>query len=143
MRPLRKLRTLILAALLTVPAFAHHSFSMFDLKNRKTLQGTVTQFKWSNPHVFIEIDVPQDSGEVQHYSIETASPSWLSRYGWKHNSIKPGDKVSLVMFPLRDGKSGGALQQVTLADGTVCRGGIDADENGKATDTVVIGCHKP
>lgn len=100
-------------------AFAHHSFAMFDHVNRVTLSGTVTQFQWTNPHVFIELDVPDEKGGLKHYSIECASPNVLMRVGWKYSDVKKGDKVTLLVNPLKNGDAGGMLETATLADGRV------------------------
>jgi hypothetical protein len=101
---------------LTRPVAAHHSFALFDHANRVTVSGTVTKFDWTNPHVFIELDVPDGNG-TKHYSVECASPNVLTRVGWKYNDIKKGDKVTLLVNPLRNGQPGGMLEQATLADG--------------------------
>jgi len=106
------------AALLTVvPELrAHHSFAMFDTAKSVTLTGTVTTFEWTNPHAYIEIDVP-DSGTTKHWSIELGSPSILMQSGWKFKDIKHGDKVTAQLSPLKSGQPGGLLIQVTLPDG--------------------------
>ncbi len=98
-------------------ANAHHSFAMFDHVNRVTLTGTVSEFQWTNPHVFIEIDVPDGKGAIRHYSIECASPNVLMRIGWKYSDVKQGDKVTLLVNPLKNGDPGGMLETATLADG--------------------------
>jgi hypothetical protein len=99
------------------PAEAHHSFAMFDHVNRVTIAGTVTDFQWTNPHVFIELDVPDGKGGSSHYTVECASPNVLTRVGWKFSMIKRGDKISALINPLRDGSRGGMLETVTLSDG--------------------------
>ena len=81
------------------PVLAHHSFTMFDMTKRLTLTGTVTSFEWTNPHAYIEIDVPDEKGAVKHWSIELGSPSILMQSGWKFSSIKTGDKVTLIINP--------------------------------------------
>jgi hypothetical protein len=101
------------------PLAAHHSFAMFDSVNRTTITGTVTRFEWTNPHVFIEIDVPGRAGDVKHWSVELGSPSILMRSGWKFSDIKAGDKVTAVINPLRDGRPGGMLYRLTLPDGSM------------------------
>jgi hypothetical protein len=105
------------AALVPMAALAHHSFAMFDHVHRITLAGTVTRFQWTNPHVFIELDVPDANGALKHYSIECASPNVLMRGGWKYTDVKLGDKVKLLINPLKDGTAGGMLEEATLADG--------------------------
>lgn len=100
------------------PALAHHSFAMFDRQKEVTLNGTVKEFQWTNPHSFIEIEVPEGAAAVT-YSIEMNSPNNLTRQGWHSTSLKPGDKVVLMMNPLRDGSHGGLFVSVKLPDGKV------------------------
>jgi hypothetical protein len=95
---------------------AHHSFALFDHVNRVTVTGTVGKFDWTNPHVFIMLDVTE-GGATKRYTVECASPNVLTRVGWKFNDVKVGDKVTLLVNPLRNGEPGGMLEQVTLADG--------------------------
>lgn len=116
-----------LAALaVAAPASAHHSFAMFDQKKVMTLEGTVTQFQWTNPHSFIEIDVP-GSSKPTHWSIELNSPNNLKRQGWSRSSLKTGDKVTLRMNPLRSGEKGGLFLDVRLANGKVLDSGLPKD----------------
>src|SRR4029453_18571043 len=79
------------------PAMAHHSFSMFDQTKQVTLNGVVTSFEWTNPHAYIEIDVPDESGSVKHWSVEMGSPSILMQSGWKFKDIKHGDKGTVKL----------------------------------------------
>jgi hypothetical protein len=108
---------------MAVPSIAHHSFTMFDLDKKITLTGTVTSFEWTNPHAYIEVDVPSENGEVKHWSIEMGSPSILMRSGWKANSLKAGDKATLIVNPLKSGQAGGFLFYLTLPDGRVLGNG--------------------
>lgn len=98
-------------------AAAHHSFSMFDQTKQVTLNGTVTAFEWTNPHAYIEVDVADEKGAVKHWSVEMGSPSILMQSGWKFKDVKRGDKITVKLSPLRDGKSGGLLIEAKLADG--------------------------
>jgi len=102
---------------LSVPVLAHHSFTMFDMTTKITVTGTVTNFEWTNPHCYIEIDVPDDSGAVKHWSVEMGSTSILQGSGWKFSSLKKGDKTTLVINPLKTGQAGGFLNTATLPDG--------------------------
>jgi hypothetical protein len=102
--------------------FAHHSFAMFDTANPITISGVVTAFEWTNPHVYIEVDVP-DGQATKHWAIELGSPSILMRGGWKFSTIKKGDKITAVVSPLRNGESGSLLNRITLADGRVLGNG--------------------
>jgi hypothetical protein len=105
------------------PALAHHSFTMFDMTKRITLVGTLTSFEWTNPHAYIEIDVPGEGGELKHWSIELGSPSILMSSGWKYSSLKKGDKITLIINPLKTGLAGGFLYTATLPDGRVLSNG--------------------
>lgn len=124
---------LVLAAT-TTAAFAHHSFAMFDHDHQIKLAGTVTHFQWTNPHVYIDLDVTPRSGgaatSAKHYTIECANPGILDRSGWKWNMIKVGDKITAVVAPLRSGQPGGLLKVVKLADGREFDNGAPA---GKAS----------
>jgi hypothetical protein len=105
------------------PVLAHHSFTMFDMTKRVTLIGTITSFEWTNPHAYIEIDVPDEKGAVKHWSIELGSPSILMQSGWKFNSIKAGEKLTLIINPMKSGQAGGFLSTATLPDGRVLSNG--------------------
>ena len=96
---------------------AHHSFAMFDTARQVTLSGTVTAFEWTNPHAYIEIDVQADGDGTTHWSVELGSTSILMQGGWKFNDLKRGDRITLVLNPLRNGDPGGLLVYVTLPDG--------------------------
>lgn len=100
-------------------ANAHHSFAMFDQSKKLTVKGTITEFQWTNPHSFIEIDTTGADGKKTHWSLELNSPNNLKRQGWTRNAVKPGDVVSVTFNPLRDGKPGGLFNSVTLPNGKV------------------------
>jgi len=109
--------SIALAMLMVAPAFAHHSFAVYDHTRTVTLRGTVTRFQWTNPHAFIEMDVQQSDGSMKHYSVELTSINMMQRVGWRSNMIKPGDKVQVVMAPLLSGEAVGLGLEVVLADG--------------------------
>jgi hypothetical protein len=118
------LQVAAVATLCTASASAHHSFAMFDTSKKLTIAGTVTAFEWTNPHAYIEVDVQDDSGAVKHWSVELGSPSILQKSGWKFNTLKYGDKVTLVVNPLKSGQPGGGfLERITLSDGRVLGNG--------------------
>ena len=100
--------------LAAAPAFAHHSFAMFDNTKNVTLEGTIKEFQWTNPHSWVQIVVKDASGKDVEWSIEGGSPNGLARQGWKRTSLKPGDKAVLVMHPLKDGTAGGSLVTVSV-----------------------------
>ncbi|MDB5461079.1 MAG: hypothetical protein JWO72_2820 [Caulobacteraceae bacterium] len=99
-------------AIVAGPASAHHSYAMFDSATTMTLAGTVVSWDWTNPHSFLQF-----MADGQHWDLEAASPSMLSRAGMTRNSLKPGDKVTVKLHPRRDKALGGSLQSVVLADG--------------------------
>jgi hypothetical protein len=107
------------AALASGPALAHHSFAMFDRDKNVTLNGTVKEFQWTNPHSWIQVNVPDASGALVEWSIECGSPNMLARQGWKSSVLKPGDKVAVLIHPMKDGTHGGSMVSVTLDDGRV------------------------
>ena len=112
---------LLICALAIGPlaAYAHHSMTGFDRTKTVTLNGTVRQFKWANPHSWIEIEAPNDKGEVMVWNVEMTAPGILARAGWKSTLLKPGDKVSIIIRPLLTGDPGGQFVSVTLPDGQV------------------------
>ena len=110
-------------ALAAMPALAHHSFAMFDQSKQMTLEGTVHEFQWTNPHSFIELDVAK-GGKVQRWAIELNSPNNLTRQGWRRTSLKAGEKISVRIAPLRDGHPGGLFLDLRKADGKVLDSGL-------------------
>lgn len=128
---------MILPALLALGVFsggsalAHHSFAPYESTLQIKLSGVVSEFRWVNPHVYIEIDAADEkTGEKRHWLIEGASTSILNRAGWKFNMIKPGDRITVIVSPLRNGEPAALLKQITLADGRKFSNGAVA---GRAT----------
>jgi len=115
---------LALAALIgiTAPVQAHHSFAMFDKSHLVTVKGALHKLEWTNPHVYLFVATPGAGGVPKEYTIEGGSINILSRKGWKVNTLKVGDSISVSFYPLRDGGPGGLLDSVTLPDGTVKKG---------------------
>ena len=105
------------ASLMAVPALAHHSFAMFDAEKTTDLTGTVKEFEWTNPHVWIHLMVPDAQGKAQEWSLEMQAIAQDSAGGWRKDSVKPGDKISIQFHPLKDGTRGGQLVSATLASG--------------------------
>jgi hypothetical protein len=111
---------LVIAVLLTASsALAHHSNAAFDGDKVIVLKGTVTQWKWSNPHVWIFLSVDDDKGGKQEWAIEGRTPGQLLRAGWSRSSLKLGDVITVDFSPAKDGTRTGLLTRVRLEDGTV------------------------
>ena len=96
---------------------AHHSAAMFDQTQQITLSGTVREFQWSSPHCYIQLLASADKSAPQEWSLEMAAPMYLYRLGWRPSTVKAGDKITVSVHPLRDGKRGGLLFKATTADG--------------------------
>ncbi len=125
---LRLIGGAVLAALLCcTPLLAHHSFAAFDMGKTITVSGVVKEFQWLNPHSWIQMVVTDASGNAVEWSIEMSAPSSLVRQGWKPKTLKPGDQITVVTHPLRDGRPGGSLVSLTLADGTRIGGSPTGD----------------
>ena len=122
----------LLVLLMAVPAFAHHSFAMYDHTKSSTLKGSVTKFQWTNPHAYIELDVPEKD-TVKHYSIECTSINMMQRAGWRSNMLKFGDKVKAIVSPLNSGQPGGLLLELTLPNGKTLEPGVPAANTFKRT----------
>jgi hypothetical protein len=122
-----------LAGSLAAPALAHHSFAMFDNTRSITIHGKVTQYQWTNPHAYLDIDADTGGGKITHYTLEMTSPNMLSRGGWSSRTVKPGDVVTAVMSPLRDGQSGGLLLELTLPNGKKMLPGVPNAQRYKIT----------
>ncbi len=112
---------LVVSSLVTLPAVAHHSLAMFDITKQVSLTGTVTEFQWTNPHAYIHVEVPTGDPLAGVWALELNSPNNLKRTGgWTSKTVKPGDKVTVVAYPLRDTNTkGGLFYSVTLPDGKV------------------------
>ena len=98
-------------------ASAHHSFAVFDMSQQKTIEGTVSDFQWTNPHTWTWVDVKNADGSVTKYGFEGMSPNFLGRRGWSKNTLKPGDQVKITYAPLKNGDPGGTFLHATLQDG--------------------------
>jgi hypothetical protein len=101
------------------PALAHHSGSMFDPTKTVTLEGTVKEFQYTNPHSWLEIVVVGADGKPVEWGFESEGPSTLLRAGIKAKSFMPGEKVTVTGHPMKDGRTAGSLMSVTKADGSV------------------------
>jgi hypothetical protein len=102
-----------------MPAAAHHSFAAFDMANQKTITGAVKQVDWTNPHIWIWIDVANDKGGSDTYGFEGMSPNYLARRGWTRTTLHVGDTITVSYRPMKDGKKGGMFVSGTTAAGKV------------------------
>lgn len=109
----------IVATLFAAPATAHHSFAPYEPELQIKFSGVVTEFTWANPHVYIRMEaVDKATGKARNWLIECANPGILNRVGWRFNMVKPGDMITVIVSPLRNGDPAALLKQITLANGT-------------------------
>ena len=114
-----RIRLAVLALVIAAaPAAAHHSFAVFDMTSQKTVTGTVKRVDWTNPHIWIWIDVANEKNGTDVYGFEGMSPNFLNRRGWTRTTLKAGDKITVVYRPLKDGQNGGMFMSTKLPDGT-------------------------
>jgi hypothetical protein len=107
-----------------LPVVAHHSFSVFNTSETKTVTGTVKEIEWTNPHIWLWVNVPNEKGGVDVYAFEGMSPNFLERRGWTRTTLKAGDKITVDYNPLRDGKNGGMFRTGRMENGkTLTMGG--------------------
>ena len=121
--------SIVLALTAASVARAHHSFAMYENEHQIKLKGKVTNFQWTNPHVYIDIDavdVNSEKREMKSWVIECANPGILNRVGWKFNMIKTGDELTVIVAPMRSGEPGALLKEITLPDGRVFNNGAPA-----------------
>jgi Family of unknown function (DUF6152) len=109
----------------SAPAFAHHAWHGYDMANVTTVKGTVTQFDWGNPHVWINLEVAGDKGSIEKWAAGGPSPSRMAGTGWDKETLKPGDQITAVGHRIMDGTYSLRLVKVVLADGRElqCYGG--------------------
>ncbi|MGZ3272822.1 MAG: DUF6152 family protein [Caulobacteraceae bacterium] len=103
-------------------ALAHHSFAMFDNTRKIDVKGTVKELQWTNPHVWLEM-VVTENGQQKTYDFEGGAVAVLKKFGWTKDTVKAGDTITLTAHPFKDGKAGGSIDFVTLADGRKIGGG--------------------
>jgi hypothetical protein len=110
---------ILAACALAAPAQAHHAFNMFALDKVVTVTGTVKDYQFKMPHVWFYMLLPaaQEGGVAEEWGFECHSPNLVGRKGWKISTLKPGDKLTVVMHPMRDGSKAGSVIRVVLADG--------------------------
>ena len=104
-------------AMIPAPAQPHHSFAMFDMNKEVTVTGTVRKIQWTNPHAYIQLVARDSSGNEVEWSMEMGAPMYLYARGWRPSSLKAGMEINVTLNPLRNGKPGGVVRDVTTADG--------------------------
>lgn len=112
-----------LIAGMAAPALAHHSFAGFDKSKTVTLTGTVKEWQFTNPHSWLQIVVIEDGKQVE-YALEGSSVNTLVRRGWNRNTFKPGEKLTVEIYPSASGEKSGAFLKATFADGRIVSSGI-------------------
>lgn len=113
--------------LFAIPAFAHHSFAMFDMSKETVYSGTVLNYQWENPHTHITLKVPpgaKDQSTVGTWDIECQSVNIMSRQGWNRGTFKPGDAVTLIAHPMKDDSKGASIFFAIGPDGNRLYGDI-------------------
>ena len=115
------------AWIVVVPLFAHHSTGNYVTGTTVTIKGTVTEWFWANPHCLLKFDVKTDSSEVVHWVAETGAPANMIDAGWRKNSLKPGDQVTVTLRPAKNGKPVGSAVRVEFADGKTLQVGADEE----------------
>ena len=101
------------------PVIAHHGAATFDTGKELVLEGTVTEWVWSNPHCFLKFEAKDSSGTVRTWTVETSNPPDMVNRGWSRRSFKAGDKVTATVEPVKSGNPVGRLLQVKFADGRI------------------------
>ena len=133
----------IVVAALTLPASAHHSFAMFDATNPMTMTGTVQEFEWTNPHSWLRVMIEDEAtGRPLLWAFELGSPGQQTRVGWSADSLVPGDEVTVLIHPSKDGARQGGLITATLPNGeTVGNGGLrpNSQRSSKFPDGLAAG----
>jgi hypothetical protein len=102
---------------------AHHSFVAFNMNDEKTVTGVVNKVDWTNPHIWIWIDVPDGKGSTNTYGFEGMSPNFLERRNWTRTTLKVGDKITVSYRPLQNGKNGGMWITGRMESGKILTGG--------------------
>lgn len=122
---MKALRLILAMSLCTIPAatpaFAHHSTAMYNMANPVTVTGVVKRFEWTNPHAYIYLSVTDESGKTVEWQIEMMSLNHLKSYGWAHDTVKPGDKISCTGGAAKSGDPAMLSSLIKLADGRMIK----------------------
>ncbi len=123
MRALKTGGLLLIGLCFAVAVYGHHSVAGISTNETVTKEGIVKQFKWANPHSWLEVEVSNAKGGADIWNLEMMPPSYLVRTGWKSTSVQPGDKVTFTARPFKNGDPGGIFVSLTLPDGRVLTAG--------------------
>lgn len=124
--------------MICTPIFAHHGAAAYDMSKPLEMKGAVvTRYLWANPHTLIFFDYKDDKGSTTHWSVELGSPSAVALMGWNRTSLKPGDVITVYMFPAKNGNPVGRINKIVLADGTLLRDSQTGGDNGGRADNDV------
>ena len=124
-------------SIFSAPLAAHHGYAAYDTDKKVTVKGTVTDWRWSNPHCVLQIDVKDQSGNIAHWVAETENPATMARNGWSREAIKVGDQITLSAIPVKNGRPVGRILEIELSNGQHLAGRINPatevkpDENAK------------
>ena len=120
----------IAVAAFAIQAQAHHSFSMFDNEKTITVSGTLKEFEWTNPHCWLHVNVVDAAtGRTLDWAFEMGSVGQIAAQGWKVDTVKPGDKITIDGHPMKDGSRGGQYQAAKLGDGRSFKQARNAPNN--------------
>ena len=114
---LRVMALMVCFLTLSVPLFAHHGAASYDPSKTVTVTGTVTEYIWANPHVFLKLDAKDDSGNTSHWTIEAWNPVTQTSRGWTKNTFKPGDEVIVDVTPAKNNQPVGTFKGRIVING--------------------------
>ena len=114
--------------MVSVPAFAHHGGSEYDVDHPVTLKGSVTEFDWNNPHCQILLEVKDDRGKVVSWAVETYAPAVMKRAGWTRETLHTGDEITITVIPSKRGNPVGMARKVVLPGGRELTGGVLSEQ---------------
>lgn len=124
---LRVLALGLAVSLVSVPLAAHHGYAAYETDKKVTIKGTVTDWRWSNPHCILQLDVKDASGNVAHWVAETENPAAMARNGWTKESLKVGDEITVSAVPVKNGRPVGRIIEIMFSNGQKLAGRVFAD----------------
>ena len=113
-----------------VPLAAHHGYVAYDTNKKVTVKGMVTDWRWSNPHCILQLDVKDEGGNVVHWLFETENPNTMTRVGWARDSFKIGDQITVTLLQVKTGKPVGRIVEVVPANGPKLPGRVILADEG-------------